>query len=515
VNENRDGRRRLRLAAVALLAPALVAGGCGRSEETRSARRDGSAVWVDPRAVALDAEGWRTLAAAGVEELFLEAGTLTWEGSRPGIAEAGAAWVRAVPPGAPVTLVVRGSGPGREVSSSAQLEVSGRELARALRAVRLRAEAEGVLPIGYHLDLAEEPAAELLRGLRAEAGPGLLVSASLARERLRAGRGRGLAATADFVVCFLYGQLPGVADDPEAWNPARARDDITALEALGAPYLVGVVVLGSAQRLSPSGELRESTTLAGLKDLAVEPALLLSIGDPLSGGVGRAVHSFQAQRPVRAAGWELAPGETVRVVRTAPSLVQGLLGELDRAPGTRRLGQLFYRVAAHDEKLSLGAEELAAALGAPPVAPELRPKLVVAAVRNDTFELRFELANRSRQSTDLAATDGNFVRIRAEGGHFDRVDPGEFSRYTLWRGGREVRPGLPGWREPDEVRLYTPMVRGGERIGGAVLDLRRRVAQPAVFVSGRFFLPDGRELELDAVGGPLAGPGLVSGRERQ
>jgi len=59
------------------------------------------------------------------------------------------------------------------------------------------------------------------------------------------------------------------------------------------------------------------------------------------------------------------------------------------------------------------------------------------------------------------------------------------------------------------VRLYTPMVRGGERIGGAVLELRRREPRPSVRVSGRYFLPDGRELELDAVGGVISGPGVL------
>ena len=488
------------------LALLLTAVGCGGAGEARAGRRAGSAVWVDPREAALAPEDWRVLAAAGVEEAFLEAGSLGWEGGRPAIAEAGAAWVGAVPPGTPVTLVVRGAG------APAGAEADGRaapELARALRALRIRAEAGGLLPVGYHLDPSTEPSPELVRALRAAVGPGLLVSAGLPRERLRAAGARELAAAADFVVAFVYGQLPQAPDDPEAWNPARALDDLAALEALDADYLVGVTVVGSAHRLSPSGERRESTTRTGLKALAQEPALRLSIGDPLQGGVGRVVHSFQAQRPVRAAGWQLAPGETVRVVRTAPSLVQALLGELGQVDRGRRRGELFYRASGPEEELSLSSAELAAALGEEPAAPELWPRLVVASIRGDAIELRLGLANRSRQSTDLAATDGNYLRVRTEGAHFVRVEPGEFTRYTLWRGGREVRPGLAGWREPDEVRLYTPMVRGGERIGGAVLELRRREPRPSVWVSGRYFLPDGRELELDAVGGVISGPGVL------
>lgn len=490
------------------LALLLASAGCGGAGEARPARRAGSAVWVDPSEAVLAPADGRLLAEAGLEEVFLEAGSLSWTGAHSAIAEAGAAWVRAAPPGTPVTLVLRGEAPA---AGGEGAEEAGRELARGLRALRLRAERAGLLPVGYHLDLGGEPSPALVRGLRAAAGPGLPVSAALPRQRLREPLARELAAAADLLVAPLYGQPPEAADDPEAWSPARALADLAALDALGADYLVGVTVVGSVQRLGPSGELREATTRAGLKALAQQPALRLSIGDPLEGGVGRVVHTFQAQRPVRAAGWQLAPGEMVRAVRTAPSLVQRLLAELGRAGGERRRGELYYRVAAADEELSLGPAELAAALGGAPAAPDLRPRLVAGPLRGGSVELRLDLANRSRQSTDLAATDGNYLRVRAEGGHFGRIEPGEFSRYTLWRGGREVRPGLPGWREPDEVRLYTPMVRGGERIGGAVLDLRRGGARPSVFVTGRYFLPDGRELELEPVGGPISGPGVVGG----
>lgn len=497
-----------------LACAAAVAAGCGGGDGTGSPRPAGSAAWVDPRAAALEPAGRRALAEAGVEEVFLEAASLAWDGPEPVVEEVPGAFAGAVAAGTPVTLAVReAAAPGEDLDAGE----AGRRLAELLRGLRLRGEAAGLLPVGYHLELAPASPPDLVRALRAAAGPGLHVSAGLPRAALRSPEGleyaRDLAGAADFVVAFLYGQLPDAADDPSAWDPERLAADLAVLETLERDYLVGLVVVGALHRLSAGGVAGEATTRAQLKALALEPALRLSIADPFA-GVGRAVHTFQAQRPVRTAGWQLAPGESVRVVRTAPSLVQGVLERLRAADLPHRLGQLYYRVAGPEEELSLGPEELAAATGASPPVPDLVPRLVVKSLVDGFVTLQVELRNRSRQSTDLAATDGNFVQIRAREGYFQRVEAGEFSRYSLWRGGREVRPGL-GWREPDEVRLYTPMVRGGERIGGAVLELRSRGARPAVSVAGRFFLPDGRELELPEVGGPLSQPGPVSGTGRE
>lgn len=507
---SRAGSRTLFRTSLLALAAAAIAAGCGGGEGERTPRAAGSAAWVDPRAATLDPAGRRALAEAGVEEVFLEAATLAWDGAEPVVEEVPGAFAGAVPAGTPVTLAVRETAaPGVDLDAVE----AGRRLAGLLRGLRLRAEAAGLLPLGYHLELAPASQPGLVRAVRAAAGPGLHVSAALPRAVLRSPEGlegaRELAGAADFVVTILYGQLPDDPDDPAAWDPERLAADLAALETLERDYLVGLVVVGALHRLSAAGEVAEATTRAQLKALALEPALRLSIADPFA-GVGRAVHTFQAQRPVRAAGWELAPGESVRVVRTAPSLVQGVVDRLRTADLRHRLGQLYYRVAAPEEELSLGPEELAAATGASPPVPELVPRVVVESLVRGSVTLHVELRNRSRQSTDLAATDGNFVQVRAREGYFQRVEPGEFSRYSLWRGGREVRPGL-GWREPDEVRLYTPMVRGGERIGGAVLELRSRGTRPAVSVAGRFFLPDGRELELPERGGSVARPGPLSG----
>lgn len=487
-----------RIAALAALL--AVAAGCG-GEPERPRRPRGSAVWVDPAIAPLTPEARRTLQAAGVEEVFLEAATLRWEGGQARLEEIPSAFEGAVPPGLPVTLVVRGAGPPDEVDPPTAEE----GMTRGLRGLRHRAERSGLLPVGFHFDFTADPdpeaSAALLGALRRASGSGLLLSTSLRPERAGEREGRALAGAVDYVVAFLYGQAPGAPDDREAWDPGLAAERVEALEALGRDYVVGLHVLGRADHLGPAGDLRTTTTRAVLESLAEDPALRLSIDDPFA-GVGRLVHTFQAQGASRAAGWRVAPGERIRVTRTAPALLRDFVGRVEAARLRHHAGFVFHRLAAPEEALSLTPAELAASLGAVSPLPDLRWRLVVQSQARDSTVLQIELLNRSRQRTDLAATDGNYLEVRAEGGYFERVAPGDFARYTLWRGDREARPGT-GWREPDRVRLHTRMVGAEERIGGATLTLRARGGAPAVYVSGRFFLPDGSELEIPPEGGSL------------
>lgn len=500
-------------ARVALAALLVAATACG-GEADRPRRPRGSAVWVDPERAPLMAEGRRVLREAGVDEVFLEVGEIEWGGEGARLEEAASALNGAVPPGTPVTLVVRGASPPADVDPDA----AAQSLARSLRDLRYRTTGAELLPVGVHVDVdassVPDRSAELLRALRGSLGDDLLLSTSVAPELVGEGSIQDLASSVDYVVAFLYGQSPGAPDEPTAWDPAIAAGRIPALEELGVDYLVGLHVLGYAEHLGPAGEERATTTHASLRSLADDPMLRLSLGDALQAGVGRLVHTFQAQGTSRSGGWRIAPGERIRVIRTAPALLRDLVERVEAAEPRRNTGYLFHRMAAPDEDLSLGPAEVAACLGAVSAVPHLQWRLVVQSLRNDSAAIQVELLNRSRQRTDLAATDGNYLEVRAQGGYFERVDPGAFSRYTLWRGDQEARPGM-GWREPDGVRLYTRLVDAGERIGGAVLDLRTRGEEvPAVSVSGRFFLPDGTELDLPPEGGPLE-PSMVGPDEMQ
>lgn len=510
----RPRRRGGRSAPVVLATLLVLAAGCTTGVD-RPRRPRGSAVWVDPQSAPLTVEGRRTLARAGVEEVFLEAATLSWEGGEARLAESEAAFADAVPQGTPVTLVVRGEAPPEGADPGA----AAGELLTDLQDLRYRAEQAGLLPVGVHFDLdpggSAERLADLLRGVRQSFAEDLLLSTSIPSDRLGDDAIRKLAGTVDFIVAFLYGQAPGAHDDSSAWDPQVVAAHAAELEEIGADYVVGLHVVGRADHLDAAGELQTTTTRAALKPLASDPSLRLSIDDPFA-GVGRLVHTFQAQGTSRAAGWRIAPGERIRVVQTAPGLLRDVMARIEATEPQHHTGYVFHRVAGPEEELSLVPAELAAALGGVSPVPDLHWKVVVESEQEDSVVLGIELENRSRQRTDLAATDGNYLEIRTESGYFDRVVPGGFSRYTLRSGDQEARPGT-AWRRPDGVRLHTPMVAGGERIGGAVVSLHPQGGEPSVFLSGRFFLPDGSELEIPSEGGPvtatMTGPAKGLGAE--
>lgn len=496
-----SGRPGKPAAGRAVLASLLVVlAGCG-GEPERPRRTRGSAVWVDPESALLTGEGRRTLQACGVEEAFLEVALLVPHGGGARLQELATAFAGAVPVGMPVTLVVRSDRP----PPGAEPRTAAAELVRGLRDLRHRADGAGLLPVGIHLDLGSgtDPAASaaLLREVRRSLGPELLLSTSVPPERLGDGDIRALASAVDYVVTFLYGQAPGAPDEPAAWDPRLAMERVGLLETLGRDYVVGLHTLGRVDHLGPGGDRRTTTTRASLATLAADPTLRLSIDDTFA-GVGRLVHTFQAQGASRSAGWRVAPGERIRVIRTAPALLRELLRRMEEVELRHHAGFVFHRVAGPDEELSLAPAEVAAALGAVSPVPDLGWKVVVQSRERNSVVLDIELLNRSRQRTDLAAADGNYLEIRAEGGSFEQVDAGDFARYTLWRGEQEARPGT-GWREADRVRLHTRMVGAGERIGSARLTLRAQRGQQSLFVTGRFFLPDGSELELPLQGGTL------------
>ncbi len=448
-------------APLGLLALALtLSAACGGAGRDRPRRPTGSAIWVAPEAARLAPEDSRTLAAAGIEEAFLEAGRVRWEGPMPRVEPPAPETFGALPPGSPVTLVLRGDAPPAD---GAEPEAAAARLAESFRQLSAQAEAARLLPLGLHLDLAATAGpglaayARLLSELRPALGRRTRVSASLHRAWLGAPEARDLARAVDFLTAEVYGQEPGAADLPEAWDPEAVVAAVHRLEGFDRDYLVEAVALGSASHLSATAEARETTTRARLKPLATDPALRLSTGDAFA-GVGRVVHTFQAQRVAQEVGWQLAPGEAIRVVQTAPGVLHEVVERVREAASSHYLGVLFYRLAAPDEALSLAPSELAAVLGEAPPAPDLSGHLVVKSRQSDRVILGFELE-------ELEPTE-----------HRHRGDRRELPATA--RGGRVFRPR--------RARRVLPLLPLARRSGSAG---RSRVARAG---RGPALHPDGR-----------------------
>lgn len=481
-------------AAVHLALAALLAACTG--SDGRPAKGPGSALWGAPAEVAaLGGEEREALRAAGVGELFLEAGRL-------GEASGGAAGGEIVPAAAsyaavaatrlPVTLAVGGSWPPRADPAA---------LAAALRPLRLAAEEAGATVVGYHLDVAPprgEAAlaayGEALAALAAALDRDLLLSASLDPESLGADGVAALADGVDFAVAFLYGPRsdggPGPVGD-DAWNLAALDPQLARLADLELPFLVGAGTIGELAHLDAAGNLVATTTRADLAALVGHPGLGLprtAVLDPLD----RQSYRLQAERPLALGDWGLDAGDWLRVTRLS---AHDLVRLAEQAAGTEGyLGVLYHRLRRPGEALSPSALALAGAAGGD-TATEL--EVEVEAVGTGPVPFRVRIANRGAQPTEVAFLGHNYVELRALGGAaFADVDAGGFRRYELLHAGRRVDT-MRALRQADAVKLYVPLLEPGGVVTSGTVALRGAArGRPVVEVSGNFVLPGGEIVEL-------------------
>ena len=478
--------RRGRAAGVALAA--LAAAACGGGEER--ARPAGSALWLDADSRPLTVAMVSRLAGAGIAELFVEAGTLEWQGERPAVKP-----TRPLrPPGrVRATLVARGNWPALEPPDAS---ADGAAIAGGLEAIRRILEESGWLVAGWHLDLDGVASPDLLAAIRGEIDPRQMLSVTLPRDLLgneaHADATEELLEHTDFVVCFLYGVRAGERDGDAAWDFRQVERSVRALETLGEPYLVGVVTRARAQRLrdgAPAGEL------AGLSvaELAWSPSLRLSPGFLLE-GVDRQVYQFVARSPTRLSGVTLATGDSVRVVGASTAHLQELRRMLAGTGSRHRLGELYERVPPEGDALSLGPENVVHAASNERPAPQPVVTVEVLASGPRRTVMRVVLENASREASELAQVESNYVELRAVGGGFGDVEHGGFYRYDSFAElpGGGLRRSI---RNPTVVRLFAPYLAPGAWIASGPIEVRGPRAIEDVLVRSAFLAPYGGSVE--------------------
>ncbi len=464
---------------------------CGCFGDRRDPKSPGLSIWLGGDSTAPDLAGLERLAAQGVTEYFVEAARVTWSGSSSRLESL------AVPRMArreKVTLVIVGEAP----SDTVDVAAAAATLAAGIDGLRVEAERAGQLPVGVHFDLATGRSlgayATLLDGVREKLEERLYLSASLDRAALASPEAIALTAPLDFLVAFLYGQRPGELEDPTAWDLQEVERHLPALAALDRKWLLGVTTIGSATLRDRGGRPRGSTSELDLGTLVRNGALELKRGFSLE-GVDRQVYEFRAKSATRLASWDLGPGESVRVVRAATSNIEELLRRSGAWASEDFLGQLFWRLPATNERLSLTAANLAEAAAADPARPALDLVVERLAADRKTWQLRATLTSGNDEGTDLAFIDANFIELEVTGGHFAEVETGDFSRFDLYfQGDRATMRAL---REPDKVRLSAPFVEGRQRLSSGPILLRLTEREAVVTSGGTFMLTDGEMVELE------------------
>jgi hypothetical protein len=478
----KTSRRRILLA----LAVAAVVAGCWGDDE--EGRRAGSAVWVDGASEPLTIASYSRLESAGVTELYVEAATVEWQGDRAQVTPSPLAGA----PGKPrAMLVVRGAWP----LAIGDAQEAARSLVGGLEAQRRAAEEAGWAVAGWHLDFAGLPPERLPKALRSTLDPRLLLAATVPGSSLSDDSLEDLLDAADFVAAFLYGVREGERDRPEAWDFRRVRAQVSELEEREEPYLVGVVMRGSAT-LIQDGQAVSELPGVSLATLAWNRGLRLRHGFSLE-GIDRQVYEFGAYGPARVGEARLTTGDSVRVVTTSTAHLQELRRQLDEWKPRFRLGELYYKLPGEGDVLSLRADNVAHAASSERLLP--RPKITIFTLGESANRVvvRLRLENDSPEASDLGQVDSNFVEVRAVGGNFGSVAPGRFLRYdTLAPDGRgELRRTI---RNPTVLRLYAPVLGPRATLDSGPLELRGSGGGKVedLLVTASFLAPYGGSAEM-------------------
>jgi hypothetical protein len=481
------------LAGALALAALLAACSAGRERLDKPKR---SALWVGP-VQAVSFPDLSRLEQVGIGELFVEAAHLSWQGTDPHLETVP---MQSLPRRTGVTLVVSGGWPHQELDP----EKVAAALAADLAALRPQAEGLGLVPLGFHLDVAAGGSlasyAAVLAALQNQLDSGLFLSATVERAWVGDPDLQALADAVDFLVAFVYGQRPGEREDNGAWDLDKVEANLRSIDLLGRDYLVGVVTLGRVVQLGPGDEPLAETTRLSLGELVHHPALELTYGSVLE-GVDRQSYRFRVRGASRVGEWKVAGGQSVRMSALASAHIEEFERRVGALPLDHHLGELYYRLAAPEERMSLSLANLidALALQVATAMPQALVERRGGSAARPVYRVTVE--NASDEPTDVILLGSNYVELRTAGGVFGQVDPGDFGRWELLRpdrGGKLVR----GFRDATILRLYVSYLEGRQRVVSGAIEVVGQGGEPTVTAGGEFVLPGGRTVAVEEVKPP-------------
>jgi hypothetical protein len=443
----------------------------------RPDKEAGSGLWVEPNNVALlDSPLLAQAAAAQIRELYVPLADLG-DGAlrrRP---------MPELPAGSRLNVVVAGRLDRPE---------SVKAVAEDLRRIFADVESRGAAAAGAHFDVdglgAAEGAASFFKKLRRELGPSRFVSLSLRHSWVDDPKVLSLADAVDFVVPFLYGQREDEPESPEAWDLKVVRRRLDRLDETGVPYLLGVSGVGRVTHTGEDGEVKNVTTEHALHPFMWNRGLRLKRGIDLA-DANRPVYTLVAENGARAGGWEIGPQDEVRILRPTTAYLDKLLDLATQADHPRLLGQLYYRLPAPEEALTITVENIRAALAGEAAAPELELEVQVSRRGRRSTRLRFVLTNANGETTEYALLGNNYLQVKTDPNILGRVNLGDFYRYDLLRldpDGEFERV----IRNTNALRLHVPVIEGHQRVESGEVEIHR--PNPTLELEAKFLMPDGR-----------------------
>lgn len=471
------------LCCVMLIGLSACSGGGDRLQKSEA-----SALWIADDSAELPPASMARLKDSGVVEAFVPAARLSGDSLERFD-------VPAIGSSLQTTLVVDGEFRAGSDDEAGRLAET---LSEQLRQLRFDVESQGLLVVGMHLDLRgvrDLPSyGTFLRQINRSLDEEIFLSASVERGWVGREGLQSVADAVDFVVASFYGQRINEKEAGDAWDFIELEKRLQALEALDVPYLVGAVILGYTSHLGADGRLKTRTTRRSLGEVIGNRRMKLRPGFTLE-GANRRVYAMVAERATKIGNWDVAAGEGIRMVRAASSDIEEMLRLLSLWQLPNHLGELYYKLPAENQPLSMHMDSLLSALDPEPSAPDLEFDVSVQRRTGRGYLLRFGLTNRNREFTELATLDNNYLQIIAPRARFasTKVNTGDFHRYDLLRTVGETLE--PTFREANVLRFYVPILEGQQRVRSGDVELVGR-GDPNLELTARFLLPDGRTLEL-------------------
>jgi hypothetical protein len=478
-----DRRRRARRLSKLGLAGVAFLVGCFGNRSDGPAKAATSSIWVTKSSSALTVGTATRLREGGIGSLFVPVGAL-----RDGEIEELA--LHEVPSSLSVTLVLTGN-----LRGSDALETSAGRAIELLDRQAQKLESAGLFIEGYHLDLDKNSDLTAVAGwlpiLRDKlTQKKLYISVSVPREWLSSFEQlQALATHIDYMVLFRYGQRIDEQESSTFWDLAEIERDLRAFDALGIPFQLGIVTLGTASHLSPSGSVKARTTRMSMQELASYPSLRLKPGFSLE-GLNRKVYEFIAERRETIGEWTLQKDDSIRIVRMGTAEIDEVARLVQVWQFKNYLGLSLYRAPNELERLSMTPENVVSAM------LSMRPELHVDAqpsIQRRTgrgWLVRFQIKNTGDSSTELSFLDNNFCEITLLQGKFGSGVSGQFPRYDLLRANGDGTYQRT-FRDPTVLRLYSPVLEAGQELTSGDFEIIGD-RSPAFDIGCQFLMPDGR-----------------------
>ncbi len=485
-----------RAGAAALLFALALLPACRRGAPERPAAGPapagapkGDSLFLSEAPAFVPEESEADLSAMGVSLLYVPAATLSRNGQAAPLPPPPAPFKR------PIVVVLTGSDRAADALTGRGAEAGG-EWARAVAGVLSRAPAWGRIA-GVHVHIWPSPEqvkdlALALTTLKKSIG-GALVSVTLPSSG-EPTAWKPLVGAADEALVFAFGRRPELGGKIVSEMPEEAA------KAFPIPFRL-LVAFGSYGQAGDGNSFTGPILPDGrIDELSEDRGLDFEFGQQVFSADPGTVYTFKPRPGMRSA--LSADGGWARF--QVPTMAEGLrfLAAAGRWGVPRLLGRVFVVGGVPKDGHLIGFPAVRALLTGRPLEPRLSVETTPLEAGHGWSEFSLRARNVGPAPSDLSHYN-SYVQLRAEGGTFVAVRPGDFDRYEQLTGEAEGHRPTTSSRAV-VCRLFENVFAPDEVDASGTIRIAGN--HPRLFVSWKLTAPDGKVTTGPEVEAPLAAP---------